>query len=81
VVWLGPVLGCGLADATDELGSMGGEVCTAVGLGLVVVGSTAVPLSAHPASADNATAARTAGINSCESRFTRTPEFSRGQRR
>ncbi|WP_431237023.1 hypothetical protein ACQ86B_19485 [Mycolicibacterium aichiense] len=37
--------GCGLADATDELGSIGFDVCTVVGLGLVVVGSTVVPLS------------------------------------
>jgi hypothetical protein len=45
------MLGDGLAVSTEELGSTGGEVCTVVGLGLVVVGSVWLPLSVH---ADNA---------------------------
>lgn len=55
--------GWGLADAIEELGSIGGEVLTVVGLGLVVVGSTSVLLWAQPDSAPHATTgkANTAG--------------------
>ena len=42
-------LGDGFAEATEELGSIGGEVCTVVGL--VVVGSMLLPSSAHALSA------------------------------
>jgi hypothetical protein len=45
------MLGDGLAVSTEELGSTGGEVCTVVGLGLVVVGSVWLPLSVHAVSA------------------------------
>ncbi len=40
-----------LGDGRALLGSMGGEVCTVVGLGLVIVGSVGLPLSVHAASA------------------------------
>jgi hypothetical protein len=79
VVCVGPgAVVCGLAEATDELGSIGGEVCTVVGLGLVVVGSTLVPLSWQAASATATSAAGTSRYVSC---FTCTDEFSRGLRR
>ena len=82
VVCVGPgAVVRGLAEATDELGSIGGEVCTVVGLGLVVVGSTLVPLSWHAASAGSATATSAAGTSRYVSCFTCTDEFSRGPRR
>jgi hypothetical protein len=66
---------CGLADATDELGRFGGEVCAVVGLELVVVGSTLGPLSWQAARVAAARATRTAGTSRCVSCFTCTSEF------